>query len=289
MSALLASSPVRWVDAPLAAVDLEMTGLDPERDRICEVGVVLGHGREVASRWSTLVRPRAEMTPGAQAIHGIAPERIAQAPRFEEIAQQLAEMLKGRVCIAHRAEVDRRFLEDAFARCGVELPVTCWVDTLSLARGVLCLRSHRLGSLVRSLGVGIDGEHRALADAEAAWGVMHALLDLVDPDGTWSVQQLCDAGERLASDSEVREAHLARLQQARDEGWGARIVYASRDDDGLWRRTERVIEVQQIRRPILEAYCHLRGEARQFRLERIHGVELVDLRGDGEGGDDGPT
>lgn len=284
MSAVAAAAPGSWRDVPVVAVDLEMTGLDPEVDRICEVGVVHGLGGAITQRWSSLVRPRAEMTPGAQAVHGIAPEALDHAPRFEEVAPTLASHLEGRVCVAHRAEVDRRFLEDAFARAGHLVPTCCWVDTLALARGVLCLRSHRLGSLVRSLGVQTDGQHRALADAEAAFGVLNALMGLVDPEGRWSVEELSQAAERLASDSPLREAHLARLQRSRDEGRRAHIVYASRDERGVWRRTERVVEVLSIRRPLVEAHCHLRGEPRLFRLERIHDVQLLAPSDEGDHG-----
>ena len=42
---------------PVAVIDLEMTGLDPEHDRIIEIGVVRAIGGAVERVYETLVRP----------------------------------------------------------------------------------------------------------------------------------------------------------------------------------------------------------------------------------------
>ncbi len=285
-----ARAAIRWIDAPLAAVDLEMTGLDPARDRICEVGIVTGSHRTIEDQWASLVRPGVSMTPGARKVHGIADAEAAVADPFEAVADEIADRLHGRVCVAHRAEVDRRFLEDAFARCGRTMPEVCWIDTLALARMVLALRSHRLGSLVRGLGVEATPSHRALGDAEAAWGVLHALLDLIDPRAAWTVERLCSLEEWGRPDADLATGREALVRDAHREGYPLRVVYVSRNQEGRWRRTVREVDVLDVKLPKVEVFCHLRDEERVFRLERMHHVrpsddaELSDVPGASRGG-----
>ena len=53
---------LRWV-----ALDLEMTGLDDARDRICEIGLVWGREGRIEGEWGTLVDPGIAMPRAAQA------------------------------------------------------------------------------------------------------------------------------------------------------------------------------------------------------------------------------
>lgn len=259
----------RWWGAELVALDLEMTGLDVVNDRICEIGVVSGHRGRIHDRWSTMVNPGRESSPGAQAVHQIPPDDLSEAPRFEQVVDEVASRIEGKVCVAHRAEVDRGFLEAAFARCGRPFPEVRWVDTLTLARAVLSLRSNRLETLARGL-VGADVAcHRALSDAEAAWGVLHGLMALADPDRRWLVGDLIDPS-RVLDPARTSALEVLRARQRTGEPVG--VVYLSRDASGRWRRTLRRVVVQRIRLPRLHVYCHLRSEDRVFRLERVHGL-----------------
>jgi DNA polymerase III epsilon subunit-like protein len=41
----------------LASLDLETTGLDPERNNILEIGIVVFRGADVLEEWSAIVDP----------------------------------------------------------------------------------------------------------------------------------------------------------------------------------------------------------------------------------------
>ncbi|BCJ70025.1 exonuclease domain-containing protein [Polymorphospora rubra] len=81
-------------DTRYAVVDVETTGLHPERDRVLSVAVVQvdRHGT-VSDSWSTLVDPGCD--PGPVHIHGLTPQRLAGAPRHGEIAPQFDDLLDG--------------------------------------------------------------------------------------------------------------------------------------------------------------------------------------------------
>src|SRR5689334_8737861 len=80
-------------DAPLAFVDLEMTGLGAD-DRVIEVCIERVVGERVVGRLATLVCPADPGSPagvgparfGNVHIHGISEAELADAPRFGDVA-----------------------------------------------------------------------------------------------------------------------------------------------------------------------------------------------------------
>jgi len=167
MAATLPEVPVD--EAPLVFIDLEMTGLDPGRDRVCEVCLIRARGHHVEAEFESLVNP---VDPGAsrgpaQAIHGIPPEALDAAPPFEALAPALLPLLAGAVLVGHGVAVDEAFLRAELARLGQELPTLGAIDTLPLARRCFAARTYRLASLSRQLGLAHDRQHRAGDDARA--------------------------------------------------------------------------------------------------------------------------
>jgi len=163
--------------APLAIVDLETTGTRPAADRITEIGVVEVERFEVVSEWSTLVNPGRTLPSEIQALTGITPQMLAQAPRFAELAADLHERLAGRVFIAHNARFDYGFLRREFDRAGLKFhaPAVCGVK---LARRLYPRESgHDLDSLIARHDIACEARHRALPDAQALWDFLRAAAE----------------------------------------------------------------------------------------------------------------
>src|SRR4051794_6341088 len=102
----------------------------------------------------------------------------AAAPRRGERAlPDFAELVAGRVLVAHNAAFDRRVLHQAFDRAGLSWPDPPFLCTLALARRFHPLaRQRALRPLAESLGVEVECSHRALADAETCARVFCALF-----------------------------------------------------------------------------------------------------------------
>src|SRR5690242_6594854 len=102
-------------DAAIAAVDMETTGLHPGADRVVEISVVrIEPGAEPALVLDTLVNPGRRVS--ATEIHSISDRDVADAPRFEDIAGDLARALSGAVLAAYNVYFDVGFLEDELGR-----------------------------------------------------------------------------------------------------------------------------------------------------------------------------
>ena len=169
-------------EAPIATaefmvVDTETNGLGGDACELTEVGAVLVGGGELHDRWSSLVRTSAPLRRGIQRFTGITQAMVDGAPSLESVLPPLAELLRGRVMVAHNAAFDRRVLRQAFSRVGLEWPNPPVICTAALARAMLPLqRERRLTVLADALGIEVRQAHRALADAETCARVLCALL-----------------------------------------------------------------------------------------------------------------
>lgn len=160
---------LQLLDAPLAIVDLETTGVHPAHDRVTEIAVIEVDDGEVAGEWSTLVNPGTSIPPAIQALTGITNDMVADAPSFGALAAQLHERLAGRVLVAHNARFDYGFLKQEFERAGLQFRAQT-LCTVKLSRRLYPEHArHNLDSVMQRHGIECKARHRALGDADAVW------------------------------------------------------------------------------------------------------------------------
>ena len=150
-------------------LDTETTGLEPEQGhRIIEIGCVeLVNRRPTGNSFHYYLNPERGIDPGAQEVHGISAEFLADKPRFAEIAGELKEFLRGTELLIHNAPFDVGFLDNEFALAGGGLADTtvaglCAVlDTLVLAREMHPGQRNSLDALCRRYQVDNSGREPA--------------------------------------------------------------------------------------------------------------------------------
>ena len=166
---------MRWLSrassaAPVqgfAALDMETTGLSPRIDRVVEVAVIqLDRSVSPCGEFATLINPGRDI--GATHIHRITARDVVSAPRFEQVAPMLLDLLHGRVIVAHNVQFDLRFLHAEFARIGIGLPELPAMCTMRLAPQYLRgLPARSLAACCLAAGIQLDGAHAAVVDARA--------------------------------------------------------------------------------------------------------------------------
>jgi len=174
-------------------LDLETTGGSPVADRIIEIAAVrVEEGREVA-RWSSLVNPGRRVSPFITSLTGIDNGMVASAPRFEDVAPRLLELLDGAVLVAHNVRFDHGFLKNAFKRMEVDLRVRL-MCTVRLSRKLYPQhKGHGLDAIVRRHGLHNAARHRAMGDVDA-------VLDwLALARGELGAEQVRHAAQELVS------------------------------------------------------------------------------------------
>lgn len=172
-------SGITLESATYAALDLETTGIHPWADRTIEIGIVRWRKGDRAAEFLDRVNPEISVKPGAQRVHGISPDELANAPRFQEIAVDIAEALAGVVIVGHRAlSFDLPFVNMDMARAGQKPLNNIAIDTNLLEKTSLIPGEKRdLSSLARAMGVKEGERHRALHDARLVLRVWLALMD----------------------------------------------------------------------------------------------------------------
>jgi DNA polymerase III epsilon subunit-like protein len=165
-----------------AVVDVETSGLDPQRHLLLQVGVVVVDGSgQVLDRWASLIRPERRwwFSVGPTSIHGIRRRDVRGAPPAVDVLQRLARSLDGAVFVAHNASFDRSFLRAAADAHGVAVPLDPTLCTLQLSRRLDPERrlSHKLIDLCARYDVLLERPHDALADADATAAVLGRLLE----------------------------------------------------------------------------------------------------------------
>lgn len=165
----------RWV-----VLDVETSGMRSASHRVLSIAaLVLREDGSVERQFSTLLNPGCD--PGPVHVHGLSPDRLAGAPRFEDIAEEFGELLSGRTMVAHNASFDYGFLDAEFQRAGFGTPIEKRLCTLALSRRLeLDVPNHRLATLAEYWKIEQLNAHDAYDDARVLVEVFGRSASLAD-------------------------------------------------------------------------------------------------------------
>lgn len=177
-------------------LDTETTGLF--NAELVELALLDGRGRPLIN---TLLRPvRATSWPEAEAIHGISPEMVKDAPTLEDIVPELVRHLTGNHLVVYNLGFDFAFLPEPVRRAPVKR--SCAMEAFAEHYGDWndyhqSYRWQKLGVAARYVEHAWTGKaHRAFADAHACRSVWRYLR----------AQQKAEKARRAAIAPEVESA-----------------------------------------------------------------------------------
>ncbi len=155
------------------SLDLETTGLNPERDAITEIGVVKFRDEQVLETWSSLVNPQRPIPYRIQQLTGITQEEVDAAPSLSSVIGTLLRLIKDYPIVGHSVSFDLGFLNHQ----GLFLNNRT-IDTFELASILLPhVARYSLGKLAEALNIRFPTRHRALEDAMATKDLFLALVE----------------------------------------------------------------------------------------------------------------
>lgn len=186
------------LDEIWVAIDVETTGLDPNFDRIIEVGAVKFRGDETIDTFQSLIDPGAdvEISEFIEGYTGIRRQDLDAAPSFQDVANDILRFIGSAPIVGHNVRFDLGFLHSH--GLSITSPVS---DVYDLARVFLPhAQSYRLGAIAAELGVQfVEGEaHRALYDAEVTHRVFVELVQIAARADTDTLRHI----ESIASRSQ---------------------------------------------------------------------------------------
>lgn len=149
--------------------DTETTGFGVEEHRIIEIGCVeMDNQLPTGKTFHKYLNPQRDIDFGATKVHGITNEKVANAPLFADIVDELLAFFGDAPLVAHNAEFDFSFMNMELKRCGREPLKNQMIDTLVIARQKLPGQRHNLDALCRFYGIDLTARtyHGALLDAQ---------------------------------------------------------------------------------------------------------------------------
>jgi DNA polymerase III epsilon subunit-like protein len=219
-----------WWQLPLLCLDFETTDADPFTCMPVEIALVRFELGEPVQSWSTLINPLCPISQGATDTHGLVAEDVREAPCFDDAWSDACDRfaLADAVPVAYNAPFDRRILHRlAPAASGHALPILDadlnWIDPLVIVRDVDKYAPgkgrHRLENAIARHGIATTGNHRALADAEAAGRLLFKFKERI---GDMTVSELLrKQAVRAAAQERERAEWIAKQPPAKAEGAGA--------------------------------------------------------------------
>ena len=149
--------------------DTETTGLDPlTGDRVIEVAALeLMNDLPTGESFHRLVHPERDIPPDATRVHGITIDKLASAPKFSAIADDLLAFFQDSPLVAHNAPFDFGFLNAEFARLKrPSLTKARMIDTLAIAKLRFPGLPNSLDALCRRFSIDLTARttHNALLD-----------------------------------------------------------------------------------------------------------------------------
>ena len=179
-------SPTSPLDEVWVALDTETTGLDPESDRIIEVGAVKFRGDEILGVVQSFVNPAERLSKFIRDYTGITQRDVDQAPPFPVVATDLLPFIDGAPVVGHNVGFDLGFLRSH--GLPFDGPVS---DTYDLGRVFLPWASyHSLTGLAKELDVPVVRAHRAADDAETTRRVFVALLRIAADTVLYTLREI---------------------------------------------------------------------------------------------------
>ena len=228
-------------------LDTETTGLQPEQGhRVIEIGCVELVNRRLTGRtFHQYLNPEREIDPGAQEVHGLSAEFLADKPLFADVAEEFVGFVGDAELIIHNAPFDVGFLDHELARFkpgGPAIDDLCPVlDTLVLAREMHPGQRNSLDALCKRYEVDNSARelHGALLDARILAEVYLAMTGGQAALSLESAAASAAGGQRIESRLERAGLTLV-VQRASDEERAAHEAALDRIEqaggESVWRR-----------------------------------------------------
>ncbi|HCG74507.1 MULTISPECIES: helicase C-terminal domain-containing protein [Staphylococcus] len=152
--------------ATYAVVDLETTGNQLDYDEIIQIGITFVRNHQIIDTYHSMIRTDLEIPPFIQALTSIEEEMLAQAPYFNEVAEDIYNQIKDCIFVAHNISFDLNFIKNAFDNCNIQFRPKKVMDTLELFKIAFPTdKSYQLSELAQSHNIPLTNAHRADEDA----------------------------------------------------------------------------------------------------------------------------
>lgn len=154
------------------AIDFETAS--PKRDSACSLALTVVENNKIVDEMYSLIKPDTEFSWRNIQIHGITPEMVADAPKFNELWPHIHQFFEPeKIVVAHNARFDNSVLKKTLEHYDIPVPQFLSLDTLATSRAFYKgLSNYKLNTICDELNISLQHHHNALDDCEACANIL---------------------------------------------------------------------------------------------------------------------
>ncbi|HOK56067.1 MAG TPA: exonuclease domain-containing protein [bacterium] len=268
----------------LIVLDIETTGLNPDKDRICEVSFLKIKKDNLIENFTTLINPEIKIPESVSLISGIKDVDVENAPKFKEIVEKIRNFINGEILLCHNASFDISFLKKEFERVGYQFPEVKIIDTYLIAKNFFSFRKNSLHYLSQFYKLKRISEHRAEDDAKATFEIFKIfcreiekryrpnslnLLFLFRYQKKFFYRRIIFDINQIENKIYPDRIILEDILKALSEKKEILIRYMNFKKEITERKILPLEIIDENGVKYLKAFCQLKKEERKFRIDRI--------------------
>lgn len=263
-------------DITFVSFDLETTGLFPVTSEIIEIGAVKFKLSGEIERFQQLVKPVNEVTHESFLIHNISNDMLEDKPYISEVIKDFLDFIEGCVLVAHNSMFDMSFISYALIKNKISFPDNIALDTRILGHNLFPeIGNYKLSTLTKFFKIDNSVFHRAVYDAEYCMKVFLAVINKYF-DISNNLQEVVKYNKTIdfsviSENDDIGEIPniYDPLKQAIKSSTKINIRYKRHNGEVLEREITPIGFLRVKSKLYVEAFCHLRGEKRNFKINKI--------------------
>lgn len=163
-----------WEEKFFVSIDTETTGINPQIDRICEIGFSIWYKGEQVNHWGTLLNPCMPINIEASEVHGIYDNDVSNQPMFVDVVDKIMFLLSMGVHVMYNAPFDIGMISAELQRCGIKYPSIPVIDPMVwFTKFEKYNKGKNLVAAAKRYGFSHIGAHRAFEDAFMSMKILY--------------------------------------------------------------------------------------------------------------------
>jgi CRISPR-associated protein Cas2 len=148
-------------------IDIETTGLNPEKDQIIEIAAVKIEGNEI-TEFQKLVKISESVSKFVIELTGITDELLSQNGQgIKEAMIEFAEFVADKPLVGYNVDFDQKFMQKTAKKYGLENFQNQFIDLLKFVKKEkMFLANYKLQTVLQAYNIFSNVTHRALEDSK---------------------------------------------------------------------------------------------------------------------------
>lgn len=159
-------------------VDIETSGLSPEKNEIIEIGAVKVINNEIVDTFNMFVKSVIPISSVIEKLTGISNQLLEiEGQEPSHVLLQFNTFIENYPLIAHNSSFDKGFIDQALIMNSMDPINNVWIDTLAIAKqNVSDIKSYSLKALTEHFKIESETTHRGISDCLATKSLYDKLI-----------------------------------------------------------------------------------------------------------------